>query len=317
MMSSGRTIGIPQAFGYYYFHALWKTFFSELGFDVVTSGPTNRRKLDAGIQIAPSEACLPLKCYLGHLIALLKDEADWAFVPRLVCLKRTPEIRLGCPKFIGLPDMARALLPDARIVTLDVDLRKEEEPRSYLRLAEQFDKSPAEGAVAYEKGLAELKRHREEIWKKPRSPSPNLNGKLTIGVLGHAYLLEDNYLNLNLVKRLEGLGCEVLSGHELPSEELERELGCFKSLSWYFEEEILAGASSFFHRQKVSGIVYLVSFGCGAGSITHEVMDLEVRGDSRVPLLRIVLDEHTGEAGLMTRLESFVDMIKLRKAGRL
>ena len=97
-----RTIGIPQALASYYFYPLWKTFFTELGFDVITSGPTDRKKLNQGIQLAPSEACLPLKCYLGH-VAALAETVEAIFVPRLVCLQKHPRVKLGCPKFIGLP----------------------------------------------------------------------------------------------------------------------------------------------------------------------------------------------------------------------
>ncbi|TET62688.1 MAG: hypothetical protein E3J47_03280, partial [Candidatus Stahlbacteria bacterium] len=39
-MNKGKVIGIPQALGYYYFYPLWKTFFTQLGFTVKTSGMT-------------------------------------------------------------------------------------------------------------------------------------------------------------------------------------------------------------------------------------------------------------------------------------
>jgi len=35
-----------------------------------------------------------------------------------------------------------------------------------------------------------------------------------------------------------------------------------------------------------------------------------------VPLLSLITDEHTGEAGLVTRVEAFVDMLERKAAGR-
>jgi len=32
-----------------------------------------------------------------------------------------------------------------------------------------------------------------------------------------------------------------------------------------------------------------------------------------VPTILLLLDEHTGEAGLVTRVESFVDLLRMRK----
>jgi len=31
------------------------------------------------------------------------------------------------------------------------------------------------------------------------------------------------------------------------------------------------------------------------------------------PLMHIVIDEHTGEAGIITRLEAFIDLLRIKK----
>jgi predicted nucleotide-binding protein (sugar kinase/HSP70/actin superfamily) len=40
--------------------------------------------------------------------------------------------------------------------------------------------------------------------------------------------------------------------------------------------------------------------------------DIKVVG---LPFLEIIMDEHSGEAGLLTRVESFVEMIRRKKKG--
>ena len=308
------TIGIPQALSYHYYHAFWREYFETLGFKVINSGPTNRNKLDAGIRVTPSEACLPLKCYFGHVLSLL-GKADYIFVPRLVCMKKTPGIRLGCPKLIGLPDMVKALVPEANILTMDIDLRKEDEETSYMNLAQKLGKSKHVAQQAFRSATAYFAQHKENTLAGMR-PQEDKNGKFQIGLLGHAYLLHDDYLNLGLIEKMLGAGASVISCHDLDAMEIDNAAKNIIPQSWYFEERILSAAYLFYHDEQISGIIYLLSFGCGAGSITNEIIDYELRGEQTIPFLRVILDEHTGETGLMTRLESFLDMIRLKKEKR-
>lgn len=303
-------IGIPQALSYYYY-PYWSTFFEKLGHQVIHSGPTDRQKLNAGIRIIPSEACLPLKCFFGHMLSLY-SKADRIFIPRLVCIHRECGIRLGCPKLIGLPDMARAFIPSENILTIDIDLRVESEAASYAKLAQKLGSSQRTGAQAYAYAKEQHEKHRQSTaWQL--AAADDTQDKILIGLLGHAYLLNDAYLNLNIVKKIEDSGATVVNCHLLPEDEIDNAQKRINPVSWYFEEHIISAAYFFQHSTSFSGIIYLLSFGCGAGSITHEVIDYELKTPQSIPFLKIVLDEHTAETGLMTRIESFLDMIRLKK----
>ena len=52
------------------------------------------------------------------------------------------------------------------------------------------------------------------------------------------------------------------------------------------------------------------SFPCGPDSLVNEIILRRVKG---IPILNLVLDGQEGSAGLETRLESFVDIIKIKK----
>ncbi|MCK4326758.1 hypothetical protein KAW55_08400, partial [bacterium] len=99
-------IGIPRSLLYYHYFPLWKSFFEELGLEVVLSSPTNKKILENGVKKAVDDACLPVKLYFGHVMELA-DKVDYIFVPRLVSVE---EDAFTCPKIIGLPDMLRASL---------------------------------------------------------------------------------------------------------------------------------------------------------------------------------------------------------------
>lgn len=306
------TIGIPQALGYHYYDPLWTTFFRDLGIDVLASGPTDRKKLDQGINMAPGETCLPLKCYLGHVLSLT-GKAERILVPRLACLRTKPALRLGCPKMIGLPDMLRALLPETSITTLNIDLRVQTEEDAYVDLARDFGLAPRRARQAYAHSVEVARARQHERAAQTRSNLAVHDG-LTIGVLGHAYLLYDDFLNLGLLKKARAAGAVIVNCHEMETGDVDDRSFDLQPLSWFFENHVLIAALRFCAEKRIAGIVYLCSFGCGAASITAEIIENEIGRTHPVHMLKVVLDEHTGETGVATRIESFVDMLNLRRA---
>jgi predicted nucleotide-binding protein (sugar kinase/HSP70/actin superfamily) len=57
----------------------------------------------------------------------------------------------------------------------------------------------------------------------------------------------------------------------------------------------------------------VASFACGTGAVTNELIQRAAVHRHGVPTVMLLMDEHTGEAGLITRVESFVDLLRLRK----
>jgi len=80
---------------------------------------------------------------------------------------------------------------------------------------------------------------------------------------------------------------------------------------WSCESEII-GAGNYYLRNGADGLISVAAFGCGPDSLMIELLQRHARQMSR-PFLNLVLDEHTAEAGLLTRLEAFVDTTHLSK----
>ncbi len=307
-------IGIPRALAYYHYHTMWTVFFSELGFQVVTSGMTDRSIIQNGAAFVPNEACLPLKCYAGHVMKLYKQHrtprVDLIFIPRLVCMQTKPAVKLYCPKFIGLPDMMRGLFPGIPMLSLDIDLRLRSREAAFLDLAARLGCSSHSAWRAFE--VAENTSGDLMCDDAVSENIPTFDG-IRIALIGHRYLLEDAYLCLNMKNRLCAAGCQVVDNARHPSSLTNLSQDRVQPTSWLFEDEILFAADRYLHTDMIDGIIYLISFGCGAGSITSEIIEYELCSSSHVPILRIIIDEHTAEAGFQTRLESFIDMIRIKK----
>jgi predicted nucleotide-binding protein (sugar kinase/HSP70/actin superfamily) len=86
------------------------------------------------------------------------------------------------------------------------------------------------------------------------------------------------------------------------------DLGACEKQYWGYEEEVI-GAGGYHLQSDVSGIISVIAFGCGPDSVMIEMLQRYARQASK-PFMNLVIDEHTAEGGLATRVEAFVDMIR-------
>lgn len=321
-------IGIPRTLGYYAYYPLWKTFFEELGLEVVLSSPTSKNILDAGVKEAVNDACIPIKIMHGHVLDL-KDKVDVIFLPRLVSVRKFGT-ETFCPKFLGLPDLVRAAIEGLpEIIDIRVDLKKSrwELWRICRELGRRFGASFFRTMLAYGRALLVYRRYQRLLQQQyiPDEAIEILDGRLpdqrdnkphefVFAIVGYPYAIYDSFLNINLIRKLRELGVRILTAEMVPSRYLLREAKKLpKNLFWYFSNRAVQAAWYFLHREKVDGIVHVTAFGCGPDAMVDRMIELEAKHSGQFPFLTLTIDEHTGEAGLETRVEAFVDMLRLRR----
>ena len=138
-------------------------------------------------------------------------------------------------------------------------------------------------------------------------------GRMRIALVGHSYLTHEGYANLNLLGKL-GERAEVQLVQNIRQEEIETHLlGLHKKLFWNHAKQIYGAGNKFVTDPKIDGVIYLSCFGCGTDSMVQDLLARFAR-EQHKPYMTITLDEHSGEAGLITRLEAFLDMVERRKA---
>ncbi len=309
-------IGLPRALGYYEYDPLWRTFFETLGATVVASGPTTRATLQIATSRATADLCFPAKVYVGHLLALAV-RVDLLFVPSL---RRPVPAATHCAKIVGLPDLARAALPDpSKLLEVDLDLDK-----GRLALAQAvwaagrpLTWNPIQIARAAETAweVYQESRQRQAFDQAPPRRSQPATG-LTLGVVGHPYLLRDEYINHGLLRRLEGLGVRLRTPEALPVGAAERAVQVHSGEAyWAYAPSLLGAGLCFLDTEAIDGLVAVIAFGCAPDSGLAPVLGQAAR-KAGVPMLTLTLDEHSGEAGLVTRLEAFVDMLERKRLHR-
>jgi len=296
-------IGIPRALVYWKRPYFWENFFENLGFEVLLSPKTNKEIVEIGVKISDPETCFSNKVYFGHL-KWLEGKCDLIFVPRL---KRNEEKLEYCPKFFGLPDLAKILVK-TKILTETFDEKKKKFEESLVKLGKKLGKKKEEIEKAFQEALKKEKEIRE---KQEKEALEKLESNLKkIILISHPYNLYDEYVNLRIKERLEKLGVVPIFIEEIPTSNIKHLTSNFEfpQFHWEFAKEIMEKIS-FVLSRKIDGAIEISSFACGCDAVLKEFVEKKFK-ENKIPFLYLAIDEHTGEAGFQTRLEAFVDTIK-------
>lgn len=310
-------IGVPGGLLFPKYEEGIRAFFEELEkmgtLKVCYSEKSGPDILALGLSNCVDEACLPVKLFHGH-VAKLQNECDRVVIPRLMKCACGCVI---CPKFAGLPEMVKSGTGrDMGAFTGPLYLNN---PKMLSKVLIEGGKELGIPAKAVKEALKrgrEAQQEKEGERLRKSLPSP-LNRGLKVAVLGHAYNLADPFLNQNLMVKLKRLDVEPILGNSIyisgslgDRADVFRANELMKEPYWLSFRENYGAAAVLAGRGTADGVIYLSSFGCGTDSF---IIDMVKRRLGNLPFLVLKLDEHTGEAGLLTRLEAFVELLE-RKA---
>lgn len=321
-------VGIPRSLLYYKYLPFWKTFLAGLGLEVETSPMTSRSILSAGVKVAENELCVPVKAFYGHCM-WLRDKVDALFVPRVVSVE---ERAYTCPKFLGLPDMIAAVADSLELPPLlTPKLNQREKPSEFkwqlINFArDEFGVGKLDAVAALESARRAQQQYHDGLLsgRTPLDllPQSRLNRtrrqapegrRQRIGLLGHPYNIYDGYITQNLISRLEEMGAELVVPEMTDQHVLMKAATDVpKQLYWTYEKEIMGAINLWTEKKMVDGVVYVLAFACGPDSLIQVLIEHRARIHG-VPLMSLTIDEHSGEAGLVTRIEAFTDMLMRKK----
>lgn len=297
------TVGIPRGLLFYYDSNLWITFFEELGIQTIISENTTKKTLKIGESKSIDEACLSLKIYLGHVEELI-GHCDYIFIPRLFSIKKKEQV---CTNFNCLYDLVHNLYSEANLIFYNIDLQhRNSERKAYIELGRELGFSVIESMEAYAKAKRKfLEDSKEKFLKqKEKLTSP----KMKVLLAGHPYNLYDSYVSGSVVKFLEHQDLEIIYSDILDLDLVDYEcMGFSKDVHWTHSKRLLAGIH--YYAPFVDGIILFSSFPCGPDSLTTEML----KGKLTCPILQLVVESESSETGVMTRLESFFDILQIKR----
>jgi predicted nucleotide-binding protein (sugar kinase/HSP70/actin superfamily) len=149
---------------------------------------------------------------------------------------------------------------------------------------------------------------------------------LRIGIVGEIYTVLDPFSSADVEQQLGQLGVHVdrsiyLSGwvgenvfrgltdgyrsmnsyHKLAKPYLDHFVG------GHGQESV--GAAVKFAQEGFDGVIHLFPLTCMPEIVASEILP-RVQNDYQIPIMKLIMDEHTGRTGVQTRLEAFVDLLE-------
>ena len=328
MKSDIMQVGIPRALSYYDFFPFWWGFFSDLGIEIVLSDNTTKQTMSLGSKLVVPETCLPVKVYVGHILNLLDKGIDKILVPSIQSI--APKI-YNCSKIRGLPDLIRNVVKRPFTI-IDATLDKSEkngglyeflkEIASYFGITD-FERIKKASKTAWKvynnfyvmrrSGVSYKEALKYAIENKVKIAEDEKSYPVSIALIAHGYNLYDERVSMKIFDKLEKLDVKVYTAHNLTHEQMEEGVNSINSrLYWANEYEITGASAHYIQDRNIDGIITINAFGCGPDSLMLERISRFARKNSK-PILHLSIDEQTGEAGFVTRLEAFVDMLYRKK----
>ncbi|MEN6567354.1 MAG: acyl-CoA dehydratase activase-related protein [Veillonellales bacterium] len=154
---------------------------------------------------------------------------------------------------------------------------------------------------------------------------------LRIGIVGEIYVMLEPFMNQDLASHLGNMGVEVhqtmflsdyVNGHLFRKQEYQKLFQHLAALAQPYLRHTIGGHSlkSIGHtvnmgRKNFDGVIHIFPFTCMPEVVAKNILP-KVSSDANIPVLSLTFDEQSGEAGLMTRLEAFVDLLKYRRSSQ-
>lgn len=299
-----KKIGIPKALLYYYYNDLWIYFFKYLRLDVIYSNSSNKKILSDGESLAPDEACLSLKLYLGHVKDLI-NKCDYILVPRLYSIKKNEGV---CTNFNALYDLVNNTFDNINTINYNVDLtKKENELLGFLNLGKDLGFSYINSYTAYK--FAKEKSLENRLQKEEKQKKALLNDNIKILIAAHPYNLYDDLVGKPIIDYLEDNNITVIYSDRINHKIIDSECKKIsKDIHWTHSKEVMASIN--YYKDKVNGIIIISAFPCGPDSLANE---LAIRKIKSIPILKLIMEDLNSDIGILTRLESFIDILKQKK----
>ncbi|MFW5798632.1 MAG: acyl-CoA dehydratase activase, partial [Planctomycetota bacterium] len=306
-------VGLPWALFNHELLPFWATLVGEMGGQPVLSGRSTKKVIRGGVESVLAETCFPVKVMHGHVARLREMNVDAVLLPSIIHMVKNHNAPLKdhlCPYVQTVPYQVQAAFEwDNCPTTLLRPIVSFHGTRKEMARALK-DTARAMGCTSMAKirrAIDKAFEAQEEFWSRCRRRGREIMANLdqyptpTV-IISRPYNGPDFGMNLELPKKLKDLGVTAIPLDFLPLDE-DAAVEDWPNMYWKYGQRILAGARLVCNTVGL-GAVYITNFGCGPDSfLVTFVKDML----GAKPSLVLEIDEHSADAGVITRCEAFLD----------
>ena len=320
-------VGIPRGLLFNDFSPLFIPFFNYLGIETIVSDETNRKIINCGLEIVPAEYCFPTKVAYGHVDNLLKKlkKDDFIFIPYIASTgKPTTGYKycVTCPWTQSTPDIMKSTdglikkglnLENLISPSLFFDWGPNHIENQMKKAVAKIGHSTKNVRAALQEGLINKERFDKKIEEKTkeifnsiqkRCKQKKYKNEPAFLVMARPYTAYDANVNNDIVNKILDAGYLAIPLELAPIGTIDISKQMPK-MYWIQGQKKLAAIELLNKNRNLFGID-ITYFACGPDTQINQQM----RCRAQKPFLTVEMDEHTGDAGIDTRLQAFFNTVK-------
>ncbi|MGC8764425.1 MAG: acyl-CoA dehydratase activase [Brevinematia bacterium] len=307
-------VGLNRSFQINTLYPMFYTFFAELGCRVVLPEEVRQSGIDKGM----TSYCLSGQVALGMFEDLLSKKPDVIFLPQIkeMQVSKEEEYRIEyqttCMFVQGEPFYQRATFlknmknpPKMITPLLNFMTGYDAEEDTFAKVAVELGFTENEGRIAYKKAVEAQMKFFSALKEEGKKILDNLEknpDKIAIVLFGRPYNAFAEETNKGVPFKFASRGVEIIPYDFLPYENEPN----YRNTYWEMGQRIIKAARIVKRHPQLFGC-YLTNFLCALDSIMVQHFR-DLMGSK--PSLTLEIDSHTADAGVNTRIEAFMDVIK-------
>ena len=305
-------LGLPMGLNFYELLPFWHAFFTKLGFEVITSPPSNRALYLRGQGSIPSDTvCFPAKLMHGHVQSLIDQGVGRIFYPCMTynLNEHKGDNHYNCPVVAYYPEVISGNMPLPSDVVLITDYIGLHRPKDLTHkmttilqkyfpdiTRKEVQEALKAGQQEYDNYFARVRARGAEIIRQARQEH-----KPIMVLAGRPYHV-DPEINHGIDKLICSCGAAVISEDCISQEEAPFRTGVLNQ--WTYHARLYAAARHIRDQQDMN-LVQLVSFGCGLDAVTTDEVRSILESENKI-YTQIKIDEITNLGAVKIRLRSLL-----------
>jgi predicted CoA-substrate-specific enzyme activase len=299
-----KRIGLPRALTTHSLHPLYANFFAALGMEVVLSGIDCEGDLKSN-----SGFCFPAQLAHGAVLDLARRGVEVVFLPHVTRMPQPSACRdsLLCPITQASPYFLAKAFPETRVLSPVLDFTQ-----GYGRCTGLTDLVVRELGVARDRAEAawaaavqaqqEAERAMHELGRSALAAAV-AGGQPALLLAGHSYNAFAPEASQSVGRKLASMGVTAIPADCLMADRTG-------PTAWHFANQIM-NAVALAKRHPNLFLLCVSNFSCTIDAFTHAMLESELGAK---PYLLLEIDAATADAGVQTRLEAFLDIVRHHRA---
>jgi predicted CoA-substrate-specific enzyme activase len=308
--------GVSRSFFTQRLFPLYHEFFAALGIDVVLPDRVHEEAFNR----QTSSMCFPGEVSLGLVDNLLDKEPDFLFLPHVKELfveggDHRPWFCSTCLLSQGEPFIVQGAFQDrlgrVRVLapTLNFNGGWEKAEKGFVAMAGELGVGRRQAAHAFRRGIAaqmQFERTCREEGAKALAELRADPSRIGIVLFGRSYNSLSPEANKGIPKKITSRGYLIIPYEMIPYMDVPMNPEYGEYMHWEAGQRILKAAEFVSRDPQLFGL-FVTNFLCAPDSF---IIQYFRRTMGAKPNLILELDAHTADAGLNTRIEAFLDIVR-------